>query len=162
MSDKIAEPLTDNDVNMLMRKINEAYPKVLGPIFVEFSNTLNGILALALEQTRISGDESDISELEQVKRLIGFCAAEEKIIRTKDKIWNVREHIMNKDVDFFLKRDYSGMVKKDNNKAIIESLMEIVKNNFEGLTESEQNKYWKKAKKLLNLVGKFKLAINDL
>lgn len=161
MSNKIAEPLSDNDVDKMMKRIANCNSSRLTNIFIEYSDTLTGIISLALAQAKASGDEDDIVEIERARRVIGFCPLEEKLLRTKDKIWNVREHIINKNTSFFLDRDYSGMIKKDGNKAFIEALMEIVKNNFTALNEKEQNQYWKKAKKLLRLVAEFKRELKD-
>lgn len=158
-NNKIAEPLSDEDVQILMRKISKIDPKVLNPIFSNFSNVLNSIVAIALEQAKNDEDSDDILALEQARRIINICPAEEKFLRIKDKIWNVRNHIINKDAKFFLDRDYSGMIKKDSNKAFIESLMEIVKGNFSDIPKEAQNMYWKKAQKMLRIVCEFKKAV---
>jgi len=163
-NNSIAKPLSDDDVSKLMKKISLCTKEEiteLSNIFVEFSNTLNSIISIALDQAKDSGDEEDITELERARRIIGMCPLEEKLIRVKDKVWNVHEHIINKNAKFFLDRDYSGMIKKDQNKAFIEALMEIVKNNFEDLPKEHQDHYWKKAKKLVKLVAKFKKIIKD-
>ena len=154
----IAKTLSENDIELLNKKILNIDRKLINPIFIEFSNTLNSIIAITIKQ---STDEDDIVELERAKRILALCPLEEKLFRVKDKIWNVRKYIIEKNSGFFLNRDYSKMIKQDGNKAFIEAMMEIVKTRFNDLTKKEQDFYWKKATKLLNLVARFKQLVND-
>ena len=54
------------------------------------------------------------------------------------------------------------MIKKDGNQAMLESLVEIVKNTYEDMSVAEQDKYWQKAAILLNCVAKFRKAMKAL
>lgn len=154
----IAKPMSDKDVENVMYKVSMADEKVVTPLFTQYVNTMVSIISTAISQ---SDDEEDIADLTRIKRIINLAPKEELLIRTKDKVWGVRHHIIKKDRDFFFERDYSKMIKQDSNKAFIESLMDIVKNNYDELDQDEQNHYWTKAIELLNLVAKFKKAINE-
>lgn len=154
----IANPLTDRDVENLMQKVARADAKLITPIFNEYNNVLNSILSMMRKQ---AVDEEDIVEVDRAKRIIGLCPMEEKLFRTKDKIWNVRNQILNKDLNFFMTNDYSGMIKNDQNRAFIEAMIEIIKENFIELTKKEQDFYWSKFTKLLHLVAKFKEIIKE-
>jgi len=153
------KPLSDSDVTSLLEKISQCDSKITNPLFIEYSNTLNSLLSIIVTQLE---EESEIVELERVKRILSLCPLEEKLLRTKDKIWNVREHILAKNKDYFLNKDYSSLIKQDSNKAFIENIMEIIKDNFNDLSEKEQAAYWIKAKKLLNIVARFKKAIGEV
>jgi hypothetical protein len=155
MADPIeqAKPLTDAEVDEIMRRISRCDQKVITDIFEEFCNTLNSIIILVLKQLK---DEREIVQLEQLRRVLNITPAFEKFIRAKDKVWAVRNHIVNKNAKYFLEKDYSSLIKKDSRQTFIESLMEIVRDNFEPLSDSEKDLYWRKASRLLNCVARFK------
>jgi CII-binding regulator of phage lambda lysogenization HflD len=147
--------LSEDDVAKEIKDINKMESKFTTEIFTSFSKGINSVLSVAMKQCT---DESEIVEIEQLRRVLSLCPLEEKFIRTKDKIWAVRKHIINKNADYFLKKDYSKIIKRDSNQAFIESLMEIVKDKFSGMDIESQNIYWKKAAYLLNCVARFKKA----
>jgi CII-binding regulator of phage lambda lysogenization HflD len=154
-SDQQIKALSEDDVAKEMKDINQMAPKFTTEIFTSFSKGINSVLAIAMKQCT---DESEIVEIEQLRRVLSLCPLEEKFIRTKDKIWAVRMHIINKNADYFLKKDYSKIIKRDANQAFIESLMEIVKDKFNDMNIENQDIYWKKAAYLLNCVARFKKA----
>ena len=157
-NEPLAKPLNDNDIDLLMKKLVNVDSKKLNKLFRDYSNILNSIISLTIKITK---DEDEIIELERVKRILGLCPLEERLLRTKDKIWNARNHILKKNSDFFIKRDYSSMIKQDSNQAFIESLMLIVKTKFPKLKKKEQFFYWKKATSLLKIVAEFKKMIGE-
>ena len=106
-------------------------------------------------------DDLEIVELERIKRLINFTPKDEKFIRSKGKVWAVRDHILNKDAKYFLEKDYSTIIKKDHNQAMLETLVELIKEKFENMNDKEQNFYWQKAALLLNCVVRYKRLIGD-
>lgn len=150
--------LSENDVENEMKDINRMDPKFTNEIFTSFSNGINSVLALALKECV---DESEIVEIEQLRRILSLCPLEEKFIRAKDKIWAARLHILNKNEDYFIKKDYSKMIKRDGNQAFLETLTEIVKDKFTSMNQESKDIYWKKAAFLLQCVARFKKAQKD-
>jgi len=114
---------------------------------------------MALSQ---ADDEYEIVQIEQLKRIMALCPIEEKFIRSKDKIWKVRKHLITKDYDFFVKRNYSKMIKEDGNQSFLITLVEIVKSAFIGMSDEERDKYWVEGARLLNYVAQYKKAISGL
>lgn len=159
MTDDIKfKPLTQEEVDATIQKIVKANPAALDKIFQTYTKTLNQLLVVALKQTT---DESEIVEIERLKRIINLCPIEERFIRSKDKIWAVRDHIIKKNADFFLKKDYSSIIKKDGNQIILETLIEIIKDKFTSLSTDEKEFYWKKGAVMLSCVIEFKQVTGD-
>ena len=151
-------PLSVEDVIKEQQRLKDADPKELNDIFEKYSQALNSILVMAKSQTT---DDLEIVELERIKRLINFTPKDEKFIRSKGKVWAVRDHILNKDAKYFLEKDYSTIIKKDHNQAMLETLVELIKEKFENMNDKEQNFYWQKAALLLNCVVRYKRLIGD-
>lgn len=158
MSEEKLKPLSDEDVERTLQRIAKANVEELNDIYRTYANTINSMISVALKQTE---DESDLVQLERLKRIINLTPEDERFIRSKDKIWNVREHILNKNAKYFLEKDYNPMFKKDHNQSMLESLVEIIKDKFDELDSDEQLFYWKKAATLLNCVVRFKKAIGE-
>lgn len=156
---KNVRAMSDDDVRNEMKVISKMPEVFTNSLFHGYSATIQSIVALALAHC---DDDEDAAEIDSLRRLVKLCPLEELFIRTKDKVWAVRNHILGKNASYFLEKDYSGMIKQDSNKAFIETLMEIIKTNFQELDTSDQNEYWKKAATLLNYVGQFKKKMNEL
>jgi HSP90 family molecular chaperone len=154
MSNKtpIAKPLSADDVLRIRKEIATLNQDKLHTIINTYCSHINSVITMVKEQLT---DETEIAEMERLKRIIGFCPKEELFIRTKEKVWNVRDHIINKDMEFFYNRDYSSMVKKDENQSFIEALMNIVKYNFKQLTPKEQDRYWNRGIMMLKNIVEF-------
>ena len=154
------KPLNDDDVNNEMKLIEKMDKKFTNELFILFSNTLSSILSITLE--KCSNDDSEYVEIIRLRRIINLVPVEEKFIRTKDKVWNVRKQILDKNEKYFIEKDYSKLIKKDHNQYFIETLTDIVKNRFDELNNAEKDLYWQKAAILLNCVGKYKKAVMEI
>ena len=152
-------PLSEEDIENEISEINKLPKELTNRIFKEYSQTVNKILMMALSQ---ADDEYEIVQIEQLKRIMALCPIEEKFIRSKDKIWKVRKHLITKDYDFFVKRNYSKMIKEDGNQSFLITLVEIVKSAFIGMSDEERDKYWVEGARLLNYVAQYKKAISGL
>jgi predicted choloylglycine hydrolase len=152
------KPLTDADVAQTIKRIADADANELNDIYNKYANAILSILTMGQKQTK---DEDELVELDRLKRIINLTPSDERFIRTKDKVWAVREHIINKNAKFFIERDYSAAIKKDHNQGFIETLISIIKYKFTQLTKTEQDFYWKKAAILLNCVARFKKAVGE-
>jgi hypothetical protein len=153
--------LTDDDVLRIQKNLDAVNPKELNEIYNTYKQTISSMLTIAKEQAKEKNDEDDIITIEQICRLIGFLPVDEIFIRSKEKIWHHKDKILNKDADYFIKKNYSAMIKKDKNQSFLESLISIIKGKFLELTSEEQNIYWNKAAKLLNCVIRFKKLTGD-
>lgn len=157
-NDLTIKPLSEAEVEEQRKKLLAADPKVLTEIYNTCVQTLNGLLTMVLKQTE---DEEEIVEIERLKRIINLTPVEELFIRTKDKIWAAREHILNKNADWFLNRDYKNLIKKDHNQVFIETIVGLVKDRYGSLSLEDREKYWEKALLLLRNVARFKKLIGD-
>lgn len=153
-----AAPLSEEDVERQKKKLLEADPKVLSDIFNTCAQVFNSLLVMVLKQT---DDEDEIVEVERLKRVINLAPVEERFIRSKDKIWAAREHILNKNADWFLNRDYKNLIKKDHNQVLIETIVSLVKDRYNTLSKEDQDKYWEKAILLLRNVARYRKLLGE-
>jgi hypothetical protein len=149
--------LNDEDVEREIKNMQSIDPDVMNDIYKNFSNAVMSIVTAASEQTE---DEKDLVQLDRIKRILNLAPMEERFIRSKEKVWGVRNYILNKNVDYFLNKDYSGMIKKDHNQVLLEKLIEIVRDNFINLSAEDKEFYWKKANILLHCVAKYKKMLS--
>lgn len=147
------KPLTMDEVLEINKKFLKMDSATINKILTTYSNIVYSLLKLAIKNCE---DEADIVELERLKRVIKLCDDAEIFIRTKDKVWAVREKILNKDADYFLNKDYSSGIKQDEKQSMIETIIMVVKEKYNVLTQNERNMYWKKAFEMLNLVIQYK------
>jgi hypothetical protein len=156
-----AKPLDDNDIDKLRKKIATLPDEtldVLNKMYNNYSQLISSLIVTILKQTK---DEDDIVEVERVKRLISLAPADEIFFRSKDKVWAARSHIIAKNADWFLNRDYKHLIKKDSKQVMIETLVNFVKRLYKTISSEEKEKYWLIAAKLLNLVANFKKILNE-
>ncbi len=155
---KNVRPLTDDDVDEEKKMWIKLNPKELDEVLNNFSNYLNKLLNMAKQQAK---EEDDIVELDRVRRIMNLINNDEKFVRVKDKVWTVREKIFNKDTDFFLKRDYSGLIKKDKKQKMIETIVCIVKTKFIELPKDHQDQFWDIGKNLVFWVAKYRKLLEN-
>lgn len=151
-------PLSEKDIEDQKKRLLNANPDELSKIYNTCSQVINSMLVMVIKQTN---DEEDIVEVERLKRVINLAPVDERFLRSKDKIWAAREHILNKNADWFLNRDYKGLIKKDHNQSMIETIVSLVKERYNSLSQEDQNRYWEKATMLLNNVARFKKLLGE-
>ena len=78
------------------------------------------------------------------------------IIRSKDKIWFARRRILNRDANWFLNKDYSQAIKKDQKQRMLETVIRMLQSRYQRLSTEEQDMYWDKAVGMLRLVAQYK------
>jgi CII-binding regulator of phage lambda lysogenization HflD len=144
--------MSEDDVSSELKKLAKVDPKVLNDIYNTHAQLINAIVAMVKKQLK---DEEDIVEIEHLQRVLNLAPLDEKFIRTKDKIWAVREHLIKKNAKFFLDRDYSKQIKKDHNQVMMETLVNLVKIQFNSLSAEDQDFYWQKGNMLLVNVCKY-------
>lgn len=156
--DENLRPMSQEEIDAEMKRMTTVDPKELNDIFAKYSQAINGILVAARKQAT---DDSEIVELEQIKRIMNMAPNDLKFIRSKNKLWAVRKRIVNKDTKYFLEKDYSKTIKKDQNQEWLESIVEFVRDRFATMTDKEKEFYWSKAAALLNCVLRFKKLLGD-
>lgn len=157
------KPLDDGDIARIMSHIVRGGDEAINnsnKIFTEFRNMITELIRL-IESNIEDDDLEEIAELDRLKRLISLAPEEQIFLRCKDKIWLTREQLLNKDLEWFIGKECSHLIKNDKNKEFIETLMRIVKRKFLELDEEEKDEYWKYIHKLLNIVARFqKIIVN--
>lgn len=149
-------PLSEEDVDNARRLLATLDAKELNEICDGYTQQIKSLISTVRKSMDPVEDEDDLVELERLSRILGFCAADEIFIRSKDKIWAAREHIINKNADWFLNRDYSKLIKKDQKQTLIETIVRFIREKYVALSEEEQNIYWRKAGELLMFVCRYK------
>jgi hypothetical protein len=150
------KPLSEKDIIDQLNVLKPNQQKEFDEICNGFCNILTRLIVMASKRTT---DDADIVELDRLKRITSCMPSFDKFIRCQDKIYVAREKIRNRDVNFFLNKDYSGVIKKDHNQTMMETLIEALKTNFESFSNAEKALYWNKADELLAYVIRFKKLI---
>jgi hypothetical protein len=153
------KPLSEDDVLNEMKALNSIPPDQMNKIINNYTNALAAMLTMSVENT---SEEEQIVELEQIKRIMGLCPSVEKFIRSKDKVWGARKHILDRNADYFMNKDYGKLIKKDANQAFIESIIELIKDRYDNMEKKELDFYWDKATVMLRCVATFKKAMRTL
>lgn len=162
LDDVTVKPLSEDDIDAIRNKISKldtANLTKVTDLFVKYHQHLNNVIHLVRKQ---SSDEDDIVEIERVKRLMGLCPTDELFYRTKDKVWAARNKILNKDLAWFMNRNYSQLIKKDSKQVMIETLIGLVKEKSSELTPEELDNYWKKGFELLIVIGAYKKIVGEV
>ena len=160
--DQKVKPLDDDDVDAVVRKtlaLNDSQIKQLNDIYKQFDNCISSLLSMA---SKTVTNETELVELERVKRILKIPGDDEKFIRSKDKLWAVRNQIINKDENYFLNKDYTTIIKKDSKQAMIECVLNIIKYKFINMNPSEKAVYWTKAGEMLKYVIKYKQLMGEV
>lgn len=156
-----AKPLSEEDVDEIRKRLsklsNSDFKKV-EDLCVKYKQLITGLISTARKQTK---EEDEIVEIERLKRLLGLCSCDELFYRSKDKIWAVRNKLINKDLNWFINRDYGKLIKKDSKATLIETLVNIIKDKLTEMSTEERDIYWNKGLQMLLLVGEFKKIIGE-
>lgn len=155
------KPMSDEDVLDVMSKLSSLDAKEINEICDGYSKKIKGLVNYVKKSLNFKTDEDELIELDRIMRLINMCPKDELFIRSKDKIWHARYHLLNKDADWFLNRDYSSSIKKDHKQRMIETLIRMIQSKWKKMSENEQELYWQQAFEMLNLVAKFKKLTNE-
>ena len=162
------KPLTQSDVNEERKKLLLMPAKQMNRLVDDFSNCLTRILTAAekrLKQMEKDNPDEDYSEdivlVTQIRGLMAFCPNEELFVRTKGKVWKVKDHILKRNVNYFRDRDYNKLIKKDSNEAFIYQIIDLIKDQVDVLTSDELEYYWKQVAQMLQCVAIFKKTVKE-
>jgi hypothetical protein len=78
-----------------------------------------------------------------------------------DKLWDNKDHIINKDIDFFKQANGSQYIKNDSRKEWLTDLVAMLKGEYENLNEKEIEKIWESIRIMLECVIQYKLIKQD-
>jgi len=149
-------PMTDEDVADVMRKLSKLTGNKVNEICNGYTQQIKSLITTVRKSMNPRTDEDEIIELDRLSRIISLCPSDEIFIRSKDKIWFARHRILNQDADWFLNRDYSASIKKDQKQVMIETLIKLIQTKYISLSQEERNKYWEKGLQMLRLVADYK------
>lgn len=153
-------PMTDDDVAVIMRKLGNLDVKQMNDLFNGYVQQIKGLVTIMKKAMNPREEEEELVELERLSRLINMVPSDEIFIRSYQKIWHARHHILAKDADWFLKRDYSANIKKDQKQTMIETIIRLIQSKYLGMTDAERVIYWNKGLEMLKLVATFKKLAN--
>ncbi len=155
------KPMSEEDVLEVMAKMAKLDAKEISVICDGYANKLKSMIVYIKNKLHVRKDEDELVELDRILRLINMCPKDELFIRSKDKIWHARYHIIHRDSQWFLNRDYSASIKKDNKQRMIETLIRMIQAKWKKMSEDERELYWQLAFEILNLVANFKKLTDE-
>ena len=110
--------------------------KKISTILDDFNRQVSRILKVA--ETK----EKNNVDVIWVRKTISLIRQENPplmIEKCTDKIWDNREHIMKRDLDFFLKNSFGQYVKNDERKEWLTGLISMVQKKMVVLSDEEKN-----------------------
>jgi len=148
--------MSDNDVDKVRARLANLDSKQLSEICDGYVRYIKNIIVTGKKMLDPVEDEDDLVEVERLYRIIALLPNDELFIRSKDKIWSARKQILDKNMDWFISRDYTALIKKDQKQVMIETLLRIFRTKYHSLSDEEKEFYWNKIFGILNLVAKYK------
>jgi len=106
----------------------------------------------------------DCPEMERLERIISLCKDEPTFIitRCKDKIWESRQQIKDKNVDYFFNTNFDKYIKKGSSYEDFQrTLMDMIKESWDDLDEASREAIWKYTRKMVRCVAAYRLMIGD-
>ena len=102
------------------------------------------------------------ADFDRIRRIAKIARDEDPpcmLERCTEKLWDNREAIMTRNVDFLIKPEVAKKyIKDDDNKEWLESVMEFVRNKHKDLGDAEIEYLWKCIDNMLQCVIKYQIA----
>lgn len=130
-------------------------------IFDKYSKSLTELIKNVSDDVK---SEDEKTHLDQIKRLIRLCPQEERLIKTKDTIWDLKNYILTRDHVGLKNLDATNYMNKDNTdeeKQFILSIIDIIKSRYDDLEENKKNNYWTLLTLLLQYVIEYRQLVKD-
>jgi len=130
-------------------------------IFDKYSKSLTELIKNVSDDVK---SEDEKTHLDQIKRLIRLCPQEERLIKTKDTIWDLKNYILTRDHVGLKNLDATNYMNKDNTdeeKQFILSIIDIIKSRYDDLEENKKNNYWTILTLLLQYVIEYRQLVKD-
>lgn len=159
MEELKVKPLTSDDVNTIRQDLLKLDNVFMTKMTSEYYNCIRSIIVRLSSQVT---DDDDLASLLQLQRIFNFAPADEIFIRTYEKVWAVKHHLIKRNAKYFLEKDYSFLVKKDGNENFIISLIEILRDQYEQMLPEEKSFYWKKGLQIVKYIATFKKKIKEI
>lgn len=134
------------------------YQTEINIIIQQFNRQVSRLMKIANE---ISGDDPNIEWLTRVFKIMRnespLCILEKCV----DKIWDNKDHILEKNTKFFETCSLDKYIKRDKNKEWIDEMVKLVRTKFFDLSEKEQNCIWECMGEMLKNIIKYRLLKGD-
>jgi hypothetical protein len=133
----------------------------LNSIFDKYSKTLTELIKNVSDEIK---NEEEKTHLDQIKRIIRLCPQEERLIQTKETLWELRNYILTRDHIGLKNIDPNDFINKNNNveeKEFILSIIDIIKSRYDEIKEERKNNYWTTLTILLQCIIEYKQIIGE-
>ena len=133
----------------------------LNSIFDKYSKTLTELIKNVSDEIK---NEEEKTHLDQIKRIIRLCPQEERLIQTKETLWELRNYILTRDHIGLKNINPNDFINKNNNveeKEFILSIIDIIKSRYDEIKEERKNNYWTTLTILLQCIIEYKQIIGE-
>ena len=133
----------------------------LNTIFDKYSKTLSELIKNVSEEIK---NEEEKTHLDQIKRIIRLCPQEERLIKTKDTLWELRNYILTRDHIGLKNVDPNKFFNQNNtveDKEFILSIIDIIKSRYDEIKEDRKNNYWITLTILLQCIIEYKQIVGE-
>lgn len=148
---EIVDSCTDPFNKCMVRIINNGWNKIK-----QFKNDPS-IDSFVKKQETIDSYERLKNNLALVRSELPYLA----IARSFPHIIKAGEHIIKKNSDYFLKRNYDALIKEDGNKTMIYDVIKLIVKCFDKLNEEEREEIWELSNVMLICCIAFKKHIKQ-
>jgi hypothetical protein len=133
----------DDEMKLILRKFHNA-----------LFDLINVAESIDPKNTHVTWVKQQIDIFRKIDR-------ENIIRRLKDKMWDYREQIMNKDLDFFKQNQFSKFIKNDDNRQFMYSIINMLKKKIETLEPEAIEVIWDIILQLLMSCIEYKKLTRD-
>ena len=133
-----------------LKELKKKDSKLYSIVLKTYSNALNDLVKKAKTCTV---DDSELSQLDSIKRKLRLAFKKTKILKTYVRIWELRKYILQKDATYFT--SCKTEIDEDDDIAM-DTLMDVISDGFGGKSTEEQDEYWAIAATMLNCIATVK------
>lgn len=98
-------------------------------------------------------NEKEKTYIDRIKRFLRLCPKEEKIIRSKDRIWFFKDDILSRNSEKLFNADFSQVTDQ---VELLDELVAVIKKKYDVISNEERNEYWIILTKMLQAVIEYK------
>ena len=136
--------------------------KEINDIIAFFNRQVSNVLKAIDSQPDVKNNP----DFDRIKRIAKIARDEDPpcmLERCTEKLWDNREAIMNRNVDFLIKKDVaSKYIKNDENKEWLESIMDFIRTKHKELKKEDLEYLWKCIDNMLQSVIKYQIARGEV
>lgn len=138
--------------------MNSKLQKEISDIVQTYNRHAVKILNLAVHY---APDDPNIDWLKRIIKIVRNESPTMIIEKGLDKLWDNRENILKKDVEFFKYCSLDKYIKKDENKVWLDEIVKLVRQKYFDLSLKEQDIIWSHIQVMLECVIKYRLNMGD-